>query len=77
MAKKLMEYWWKGSAFTAIPTSTSDVVGQHNKTGGITFRAALYKHPQNIMHPLSLLATWPFFLLPSEVIQLIHVLQRL
>jgi len=28
----------EGSASTAIP---SDIMGQHNKTGGITFRAAL------------------------------------
>ena len=32
----------KGSASTAIPpTSTSDVVGQHNEVGGTAFRAAL------------------------------------
>ena len=37
-----MGYWWEGSALTAIPpTSASDVVGQHNKMGGITFGAAL------------------------------------
>jgi len=37
-----MGYWWEGSASGAIPsTSTSDVMDQHNKTGGITFRAAL------------------------------------
>ena len=35
----------KGSTSTAIaPTSISDVMGQHHKTGGITFRAApLYR----------------------------------
>ena len=38
-----MGYWWEGSASTAIPlTSASDVVGQHGKTGGITFRAARF-----------------------------------
>jgi len=35
-----MEYWWEDSTSIAIPpTSTSDVVVQHNKTGDITFRA--------------------------------------
>jgi len=37
-----MEYWREGSASVRIPpTSTSDVVGQHNKIGGITFGAAV------------------------------------
>ena len=37
-----MEYWWKGSTSTSIPQiSASDVMGQHNKIGGITFGAAL------------------------------------
>jgi len=36
-----MDYRWEGSASTAIlPTSASDVMGQHHKIG-ITFRAAL------------------------------------
>ena len=36
------EYWWEGPASTATPpTSASNVMGQHNKIGGITFRAAL------------------------------------
>jgi len=35
-----MEYWSEGSASTAIPpTSASDIVGQHNKIGGITSAA--------------------------------------
>ena len=35
------EYRQKGSAFTAIPpTSTSDSVDQHNKIGSVNFRAA-------------------------------------
>ena len=35
-------YWWDGSTTTVtIPTSSFDVVGQHNKIVGITFRAAL------------------------------------
>ena len=38
----MMEYWWEGSASTVVPpTSTSDVMGQHNKIECITFRAAL------------------------------------
>ena len=37
-----MEYWQKGSTPIAIPpTLTSDIVGQRNKMGGITFGAAL------------------------------------
>jgi len=40
-----MGYWWEGSLSTAIPpTSASDIVGQHNKTGGITFRAAIVNY---------------------------------
>ena len=35
-----MEYWWEGSIFTVISPSSSDVVDQQNKTGGITFGAA-------------------------------------
>ena len=36
------ECWLEGSTSAAIPpTSTSVVMGQHNKIGGITFRAAL------------------------------------
>jgi len=40
--QKVAEDWWEGSTFTAIPSAfTSDVVGHHNKIGGITFEAAL------------------------------------
>jgi len=40
--QSIMEYWWEGSDSTAITlTSTSDIVGQHNKIGGITFGADL------------------------------------
>ena len=40
----LMEYWWEGSASTAIPpTFISDFVGQYNKIAGITFGAVLTK----------------------------------
>ena len=35
----------EGSTSTTIPpASTSDVMGQHNKIGGITFEAALEHH---------------------------------
>jgi len=40
----VMGCWWEGSTCAAIPTSTSNVVGQHHKTEGITFRAALVKY---------------------------------
>ena len=33
--QNVMEYWWEGSASTAIsPTSTSDVMGRHNEVEG-------------------------------------------
>jgi len=42
----VMEHWWEGSASTAIPpASTSDMVGQDHKIGGITFGAALIALP--------------------------------
>jgi len=38
----VVEYWWEGSTSTAIPPkSASDVMGQQNTIGGITFGAAL------------------------------------
>ena len=41
-ATKCNKYWQKGSTSTVKPlTSAPDVMGQHNKTGGVTFRAAL------------------------------------
>ena len=37
-----MEWWWDSSTSAAIPlTSASDIMGQHSKTGGITFGATL------------------------------------
>ena len=37
----LIEYWPDSSSATAMtPTSISDTVGQHNKIGSITFKAA-------------------------------------
>ena len=40
--QNVMEYCWEGSTSTAItPTSASDIVGQYDKVGGITFGAAL------------------------------------
>ena len=38
----VMEHWWETSNITVISlASASDIVGQPNKIGGITFRAAL------------------------------------
>ena len=40
--QNLTEYWREGSTSTAISTTfASDVVGKHNKIGGINFGAAL------------------------------------
>lgn len=40
--KKKKDYWQKDSSFVAIlATSVSDIVGQYNKIGVITFRTAL------------------------------------
>ena len=42
--QNVMGYFWEGSVSTAIPPiSASDVVGQQNKIGGITFGASLIK----------------------------------
>jgi len=39
--QNVTEYWWEGSASPAIAaTFSSDIVGQHNKIGGTTFRVA-------------------------------------
>ena len=47
----VLEYWWEGltSAVTP-PTSASDVMGQCNKTGGITYRAAFINASKNSVH---------------------------
>ena len=38
----VMGYWWEGSASATIPpSSASDVLGPHNKTGGVSFGAGL------------------------------------
>lgn len=39
----VIEYWWEGSAPTAVPPPTPpfDILDQHNTLGGITIRAAL------------------------------------
>jgi len=40
--QNVTEYWWEDSTSTAIPPISSfDIVGQLNKIGGTTFRAAL------------------------------------
>jgi len=44
LQQNITGYWWKDSTSSAIPPIyTSDAVEQHNKTGGITFVAALLK----------------------------------
>ena len=42
LQQHIMEHWWEGSTSTAIPpTPTSDIMGEHNKIGVITFGAVL------------------------------------
>jgi len=42
--QNVTENWCEGSTSTAIPTATSDIMGERNKIGGITFGAALIDH---------------------------------
>jgi len=57
-----MEHWWDNSAFTAVPpTSTSDVMDQHNKMGGITFGAALVKYIVNVCKLINLILIFNVF----------------
>ena len=57
-------YWWEGPTYTAIPpTSASEVMGQHNKIGGITFGAAL-------------IITKDHFLCPAQPSLLLHLPMR-
>ena len=54
----IAEYWWEDSTSTAIPpSSASEVVGSHNKTGGITFGAAC----------ISIITTLKFFMLAGSL----------
>jgi len=49
--KNSTEYWWEGSASTAIPPpSVSDIMGQHNKIGGTTFWAAIISIKRRLKH---------------------------
>jgi len=42
LLQNVMKYWWKDSTPIAIPSpSTSDLMHQHHKFGGLTFREAL------------------------------------
>ena len=51
LQQHVIEYWWEGSAPTAIPpTSASDVMGQHHKIGGTTFREALIRYIMQFMY---------------------------
>ena len=58
------EYWWEGLTSTVVPPpSASDVMGQNNKTGGITFRAALAlvllkDHVGHLMQVFSFSSLW-------------------
>jgi len=39
-SNRTMKYWWEGSVSTVIPSPfTSNIIGQHNKIGGIIFGA--------------------------------------
>ena len=61
--QNLTEHRWEGSASTAIPPPlASDVVGQHHKIGGITFRAALVAgrvSKQDCISALQMQEIWP------------------
>lgn len=38
----ILEYWWEGTTSTAVqPTSDTDIVGHHDRIGGIAFAAIL------------------------------------
>ena len=42
--QNVMGCWWEGlTSTTILPTSTSDVVGQHNKIGGIIYGTTIIK----------------------------------
>ena len=48
--QNVTEYWWEGSASTAIlPTCSTDIMGQHHKIGGITFRVVLINYNSGIV----------------------------
>ena len=48
-----MEYWWEPAASTVIlPTTTFNVMNQHNKIGGIIFIAALITEILYLTRPL-------------------------
>ena len=54
--QNVMQYWWKGSIYTVVlPTSSTDTVGQENKIGGITFKAA------TVFLSLAYIYFWPGF----------------
>lgn len=44
-----MEYLWEGST-SILQTSASNVMGQHHKIGGITFRLVLVKYIIRLLH---------------------------
>ena len=51
----VMEYRWEDATSTATPpTSTTDIVDQHNKMGGSTFGAVLVCNIDNVSKPQNL-----------------------
>lgn len=57
--RHVMEYWWEDSISCAVPsTSTSGIVGQHNKIGGITFGALLFVNDLEISTKSVLIAVF-------------------
>jgi len=60
--QNVIEYWWEGSIFSAIPpASTSDSAGQQNKIGGITFGAALVNDVVHIYMEQTILIFYIFY----------------
>jgi len=57
----VLEYWWEGLTSTASPpTSASDIMGQHHKIGGVTFRAALINSFCKTFYLFFLITLWLF-----------------
>lgn len=47
-----MEYWWEGSVSIDMPPkAASDITGQYDKKGDISFRAALINKTNILMKP--------------------------
>ena len=49
--QNMMGYWWEGSASIVIPpTSASDIVGQHHKTGGCLEQPSYFLNCNELNH---------------------------